>query len=108
MVGHPVENDAETESVSLCHEIVEILECTELRVCFTIVLYGVVRTERTLAAVHSDRIDRHEPYDVHSEFSKAWKFLLCCCECALRSVLTHVHFIYHRILERLLHLRLGA
>ena len=102
MVSHPVDHNAETEPVGLSHEVVEILKRTELRVDFAVVLHCIIRSESTLAAINADRIDRHEPYDVHTHLCKAWKFLLCGSECSCRSVLTYIHFINHRILEWLL------
>jgi hypothetical protein len=107
MVGHTVDHDTETESVSLCKKGLEISHCTELRIDGTIILDCIVRSESTLAAFHSDRMDRHEPKNVDSKLLETRKLFLCCCKSSLRSILTYVHFIHDAVLERLLNELLG-
>ena len=42
VVRNPVDNDAESESVCLGHEIVEILECAEFRIDSTVIPYCII------------------------------------------------------------------
>ena len=95
VVGNTIDHDLEAEPVSFSKEVLEVFHCAELRIDGLIVPDCVVRTETALAAFHSDRMDRHEPEDVYSKVLETGQLLLSCCECALRGVLAHIHFIDH-------------
>ena len=95
MVGDTVNHYPEAESVSLSKKILEVRHSTELRIDGLIILDCVVRTEAALASFHSDRMDRHEPEDVYSKVLETGQLFLSGCECALRGVLAHIHFIDH-------------
>ena len=91
MVGHPVQDHAQPESVGFGQEPVEILQRAEFGVDGFVVGDGVVRAEGSLALLDADGDDVHahllEPGQV---------------ACGLRQrpfggVLAHVHFVDDRV-----------
>ncbi len=112
VVGHPVDDDLEPKVVHRLHKMVEILKGSELRIDVAVVLDGVVGTKGSLAALLSDRIDRHQPDHIHAQLLELREFLLGCRECALSGRLSGVQLIDHSVPGpvRLFHghLRLGS
>ena len=97
VVGHPVDDDLEAKVVGRADKVVEILQGAELRVDVAIVLDGVVGAESSLAAFLADRIDRHQPDNVHPKFLKFRKFPLGRGEGTFGGRLTGVQFIDHGV-----------
>ncbi len=112
MVGHPIDNDLESEVVRGPHKMIEVLKGSELWIDVAIVLDGVVRAKGSLAAFLSNRIDRHQPDHIHSQLLEFRKFLLGCRECTLSGRLAGVQLIDHSVPGPILlfhgHLRLGS
>ena len=93
VVGHPVEHDLHPKRVGLLHEGVEVFERAELRIDRAVVLDGVVGAEGALAAEFADRIDRHQPDNVHSQLAQAGEVSRGGAEGALRGELAGVELI---------------
>ena len=98
MICHPVQYYLEPVSVRPVKEILEILHCPEFRIYGAIIGNGIIRAERSLSFLHADRIDGHEPDNVHSQFFQSRQFFCRSIECTFRSVLAHIHFVNNGII----------
>ena len=99
VVGHPVEDHLEAFFMSGRQEVVEIFQRTEFRIDGAIVLHGIIAAERPLASLDADRMDRHQPEDVDTQFRKAVELRLDGREGAFRRELTHVDLVDHGVAD---------
>ena len=67
VVIHDVDDAAHPARVYLVHEVPEILERAVLGVHGAIVADGVGAAERALAGLLAQRVDGHQPDDVHAQ-----------------------------------------
>ena len=59
MVGNPVDDDLHSEGMGLFHKFVKVFQRAEFRIDGAVVPDGIVGAETALAALHSDRVERH-------------------------------------------------
>ncbi len=70
VVGHPVEDDAQTQLVGGADELLQVVERAELRVDAVVVAHGVGATEGALAVDLADGMDGHEPDDAYAQIAQ--------------------------------------
>ena len=97
VVGHPVQDYAQPESVGFGQEPVEILQRAEFGVDGFVAGDGVVRAEGSLALLDADGVDGHQPDDVHAQFSEPGQVACGRRQRPFGGVLAHVHFVDDRV-----------
>ena len=112
VVGDPVDDDLHVIVMRRGHEGIEILPCAVVGVQGRVILNTVwaakgrapwlnekiVLILSSLAVDLTNRVNRHEPDDVHTELVKPSKIGSSAVERAGRRMLAHVHFIDDSVL----------
>ncbi len=93
VVGHPVQDDVQTQLVGGLHEVLQVVQRAELRVDAVVVLDGVGAAQAALAVPLADGMDRHQPEDVHTQFFEPRQVRLGGPKRALRRELPRVDLI---------------
>ena len=96
VVGHPVEQHFQPQSVRRRHEAVEIGHRPEFGIDAAVVAHGVVGAQRPLAVRLADRVDRHQPHGVDAQLAQAGEMFFGGGESPFGRQLPHVQFIDHR------------
>jgi len=93
VVRHPVDDHVHAQPVRLFDQCLEVVERAEFRIDGRVIAHGVIAAQRVLAVLFADRLDRHQPQDVHAHLFQARQMLGKCLERALGRVLPDVHFV---------------
>ena len=94
MVRDAVDDELESAAVSLGDKLVKVLKRAEFVIDGLVILYGIIRSECSLAALYADFVNRHQPDYVHAQLPEPWQVLAGGIESALLGVLSDIHLIY--------------
>ena len=97
LVGHPVQDDLESQFVGLRQQVFEVFHRPEFGIDLLVVGNGVVGAQGALAAFGADLVHGHQPEDVHAQVLQAGKLGFDAPEGSLGRELADIHFIHHGV-----------
>src|SRR6187401_1747783 len=93
MMRYPIDDDVHTECMRGIHQLFEIIKVAEEGIQRAEVRNGVVASQSTFSFFDTDRMDRHEPQDIHTHFFEPGQMMPEGFKGAFRSVLPDIDFI---------------
>ncbi|MNN96017.1 hypothetical protein D3C81_2149280 [compost metagenome] len=83
-------------------QILEILHSSILGIDLTIILIGIRASELALSRLHTDRMNRHQPNDIHAQTFNAIQVLLNRLKGPFLTMITNINGIHDFIAQRFL------
>ena len=93
VVGDPIEQYMHAQRVCLIHDGFKIFNGSKSWVDRGVILDGIIAAELAFAVALTDRLDGHEPKDIHVHLRQAREVLLEGIQGSFRRVLADVDFI---------------
>ncbi len=97
VVSNPVEQHLEAHFVGLVHQCFKIVQRSKFRINSFIISNGIIRSQWSFPVFFGNRINRHEPKNIYTQFFQAGQRSFERFKGAFRSVLTNINFIHNRI-----------
>ena len=94
VVGDPVDDELEALLVGGLDEVAKIFLCPKLGINPSVILDGVIGAKHTFAVLHPDRLNGHQPKDVHPHFTQTGQVRLKGRKRTLGGVLTDVDLVH--------------
>ncbi len=105
VVGDPIEQYMHTQCVCLVHDGFKIFNGSKSWVDRCVILDGIIAAELAFAVALANRLDGHEPKDIHVHLCQAREVLLKGIQGSFRRVLTDVDLINISVFRPLWKLR---
>ncbi|MNZ97293.1 hypothetical protein D3C78_1165210 [compost metagenome] len=102
MVIDNIDNTLHPFIVNGVDQIFKILHCSILRVYFAKVLVGIRTAKLALSCLHTDRMDRHKPDDVHTQLFDAIQVFFDRPEGSFLTMITNVNRIHYLVAQHFL------